>query len=249
MNAAPPRDDPHDWRRWRGRALVVGRGGIGRALLEALPRHAPGLEVWSAGRDLDESRHLQLDLADDDSLDHFRESATQQLQGLRLVIHTSGLLHDGQLQPEKRLAQVRRDWLERSFAVNAWGPLLLAQALEPLLPCDLPCHFASLSARVGSIGDNRLGGWYAYRAAKAAQNQLLTTLALEWRRRRPLTTVTLLHPGTTATSLSAPFRSGVAPDRLFSPDRAAEHLLAVLLEQRPERSGSFLAWDGTPIPW
>ena len=241
--------DPHDWSHWSGQALVVGRGGIGRALLEALGAQCPGLEVWSAGRDAAEARHLTLDLADDASLAAFSERAGVCLPQLRLVLYTSGLLHDAHQQPEKRLAQVRRDWLERSFAINAWGPLLLAQAVESRLPRDQPCHFASLSARVGSIGDNQLGGWYAYRAAKAAQNQLLTTLAVEWRRRRPLTTVTLLHPGTTATALSEPFRAGVAAERLFSPERAAQQLLAVLAQQRPERSGAFLAWDGQPIPW
>lgn len=241
--------DPHDWSHWRGQALVVGRGGIGRALLAALGDHCPGLQVWSAGRDAAEARHLALDLTDDASLAAFTDQAVGCLPELRLVIHTSGLLHDAAQQPEKRLAQVRRDWLERSFAVNAWGPLLLAQALEGCLPRDRPCRFASLSARVGSIGDNRLGGWYAYRAAKAAQNQLLTTLAVEWRRRRPLTCVTLLHPGTTATALSEPFRGGVAPERLFSPEQAARQLLAVLAQQRPEQSGAFLAWDGQPIPW
>jgi len=241
--------DPHDWSLWDGQALVVGRGGIGTALLAALPRHCPHLDLWSAGRDPAEERHLPLDLADDASLASFAARAAECLPRLRLVIHTSGLLHDASLQPEKRLSQVRRDWLERSFAINAWGPLLLAQALEGCLPRDQPCRFASLSARVGSIGDNRLGGWYAYRAAKAAQNQLLTTLAVEWRRRKPLTGVTLLHPGTTATGLSEPFRGGVTPEGLFSPQRAAEQLLAVLAQQRPEHSGAFLAWDGQPIPW
>jgi NAD(P)-dependent dehydrogenase (short-subunit alcohol dehydrogenase family) len=139
--------------------------------------------------------------------------------------------------------------LRRSFAVNAWGPLLLARAVEAALPREEPCHLASLSARVGSIGDNRLGGWYAYRAAKAAQNQLLRTLALEWRRRLPLACVTLLHPGTTATALSGPFRSSVPASRLFTPKRAATHLLDVLEGQTPETSGSFLAWDGQTVPW
>ena len=241
--------DPHDWSLWQGQALVVGRGGIGRALLAALPAHAPRLEVWSAGRDPQEDRHLPLDLTEEASVSTFADRARERFSNLRLVIHTSGLLHDVGQQPEKRLSQVRRAWLERSFAVNAWGPLLLAQAVEACLPRERPCHFASLSARVGSIGDNRLGGWYAYRAAKAAQNQLLTTLAIEWRRRRPLTCLTLLHPGTTATPLSAPFQVGVPHERLFSPERAAGHLLTVLAAQRPEQSGAFLAWDGTPIPW
>jgi NAD(P)-dependent dehydrogenase (short-subunit alcohol dehydrogenase family) len=241
--------DPFDWSQWRGQALVVGCGGIGSALLEALPRHCPHLEIWSAGRATAPGRHLPLDLSDDRSIERFSAAAGGRLACLRLVIHTSGLLHDGELQPEKRLSQVRRCWLERSFAVNAYGPLLLARAVEPLIPRDVPSRFASLSARVGSIGDNHLGGWYAYRAAKAAQNQLLRTLALEWRRRRPLTCVSLLHPGTTATALSAPFRGGVVPEKLFSAERAAGQLLDVLAGQRPEHSGAFLAWDGSAIPW
>jgi len=237
------------WQDWQGDALVVGSGGIGSALVRVLPAHAPGLTLWTAGRQGSGPRHLRLDLEDGTSLERFAGLAAERLGCLRLVICCAGLLHDGSLQPEKRLSQVRRSNLQRSFAVNAWGPLLLAQAIEPLLPRQTFSHFASLSARVGSIGDNRLGGWYAYRAAKAAQNQLLTTLALEWRRRLPLACVTLLHPGTTATALSQPFRSSVPAERLFSPERAAAQLLAVLKRQTPERSGAFLAWDGATIPW
>jgi NAD(P)-dependent dehydrogenase (short-subunit alcohol dehydrogenase family) len=237
---------PSAWHQWEGHALVVGLGGIGRALAEELPRRAPGLRLWTAGR---QGADLSLDLANDGDLQRLAEQALGDLRPLRLVICTAGLLHAGSLQPEKRLSQVRRTNLERSFSVNAWGPLLLAQALEPALPRGLPSHFASLSARVGSIGDNRLGGWYAYRAAKAAQNQLLRTLALEWRRRLPDVCVSLLHPGTTATALSEPFRSQVAADRLFSPSRAAGQLLDVLEGRGPEQSGDFLAWDGSVIPW
>jgi len=237
------------WTHWQGHALVVGCGGIGEALLEELPQRAPGLTVWSAGRrPRPGPRHLLLDLAEDASLEALAARLVD-LTPLRLVIHTAGVLHGPELQPEKRLSQVRRSQLERSFAVNAFGPLLLAQALEPALSRQEPVQFASLSARVGSIGDNRLGGWYAFRAAKAAQNQLLRTLALEWRRRLPQACVTLLHPGTTATALSAPFRANVPAEKLFSPERAAGHLLDVLAQQGPEQSGAFLAWDGQPIPW
>jgi len=231
---------------WQGHALVVGAGGIGKALADRLAVHAPGLQVHTAGPRRGTRR---LDLEDDASLEAFARIADQDLKPLRLVICTAGLLHDGALQPEKRLSQVRRETLMRSFSVNAFGPLLLAQALESSLPRDLPLHFASLSARVGSISDNQLGGWYAYRAAKAAQNQLLRTLAIEWRRRLPLACVTALHPGTTATALSEPFRSTVPAAALFPPERAASQLLDVLASRGPEQSGEFVAWDGQAIPW
>jgi NAD(P)-dependent dehydrogenase (short-subunit alcohol dehydrogenase family) len=248
-------DQPTGLRHWQGRALVVGAGGIGTALLDELALRAPGLQRLAGQRRLTEQQPnasgwlpVALDLVSDASL----EALSQELAGgppLRLVINTAGLLHGQGLQPEKRLAHLNRQALERSFAVNAFGPVLLAQALEPLLPRDLPCHFASLSARVGSIADNQLGGWYAYRAAKAAQNQLLRTLALEWRRRLPLCCVSLLHPGTTATPLSAPFQAGVPAERLFSPERSARQLLSVLEGLGPEQSGGFWAWDGRPIAW
>lgn len=236
----------HDW---CGQALVVGGGGIGRALVPALERLAPGLQVHLATRNPRGSGEIRLDLCDDDSLAALAQHVSQQFSPLRLVINTAGLLHGPRLQPEKRLSAVTRAQLRESFELNAYGPILLARSLESALPRELPSHFASLSARVGSIGDNRLGGWYAYRAAKAAQNQLLHTLALEWRRRRPAVTVTLLHPGTTATPLSEPFRGGVAPEKLFSPERAARQLLEVLSAQSVDRSGAFLAWDGSAIPW
>jgi NAD(P)-dependent dehydrogenase (short-subunit alcohol dehydrogenase family) len=231
---------------WQGHALVVGAGGIGQALADGLAQRAAGLQVHTAGP---KRGTWRLDLGDDASLESFGALALERFQPLRLVICTAGLLHEGSLQPEKRLLQVNRDNLRRSFELNAFGPLLLAKALEPALPRHLPLHFASLSARVGSITDNKLGGWYAYRAAKAAQNQLLRTLAIEWRRRLPLACVTALHPGTTATGLSEPFRSSVPTSGLFSPQRAAHQLLEVLATRSAEQSGNFVAWDGQPIPW
>ena len=234
---------------WCGQALVVGGGGIGRALVPALERLAPGLQVHLATRTPRSDGDIRLDLCDDANLEAFGTLASRQLAPLRLVINTAGLLHGPQLQPEKRLRAVTRSQLRQSFELNAYGPILLARSLESALPRDLPSHFASLSARVGSIGDNRLGGWYAYRAAKAAQNQLLHTLAIEWARQLPLCCVSLLHPGTTATALSEPFRGSVPDDRLLTPDRAATALLAVLEQRDPAHSGGFWAWDGSAIPW
>jgi len=234
---------------WNGLALIVGAGGIGRALAEALRRRYPDLSVVLCGRRLAEVEGWSVDLEDAGSLLRLQQRLQSDERPLRLVINTSGRLHAPGLQPEKRLQQVTPEALMQSFSINAMAPLLLARAIEPCLSRDQPFHFASLSARVGSIGDNRSGGWYAYRGAKAAQNMFLRSLSLEWARRYPQACITLLHPGTTDTALSKPFQSFVPPERLFSPGRAAELLLGVLLQQTPEQSGSFLAWDGQDIPW
>lgn len=240
---------PSSWTQWQGHALVVGGGGLGRALVEQMQLQAPLLQVHLATRRPIRSDEHRLDLTDDLSLEALAAVATSQWQPLRLVINTAGVLHSPVLKPEKRLTAVRRQALLDSFEINAIGPLLLAQAVAAALVRDQPSHFASLSARVGSIGDNHLGGWYAYRASKAAQNQLLRTLAIEWRRRLPQCCVSLLHPGTTDTALSQPFQGSVPPGRLFTPFEAANHLLRVLEGLSAPQSGGFWAWDGQPIPW
>ena len=234
---------------WSGLALVVGPGGIGSAVAAELSQCCPQLKVLTAGRHGAPACSLQLDIENDRDLDRLATTLRAEERPLRLVFNCSGRLHGPGLQPEKRLQQVDRSGLEQQFGINAMAPILLAKAIEPLLQRDQPFHFASLSARVGSIGDNRTGGWYGYRAAKAAQNQLLRCLSIEWTRRWPLATVSLLHPGTTDTGLSRPFQSFVAPEKLFSPERAARQLVEVLLRQTPEHSGAFLAWDGQSIDW
>ncbi len=170
---------------------------------------------------------------------------------LRLVFNASGWLHG--LAPVKPLKNAWQAALgccpAPKLAVNAWGPVLLAQAVEPALKRAGRAWFASLSARVGSLGDNRLGGWCSYRAAKAAQNQLLKTVALEWRRTMPGVCVACLHPGTTDSPLSKPFQAGIPPGKLFTPDFSAAALLRVLLGLTPQDSRRFWAWDGQPIPW
>ncbi|HST44099.1 MAG TPA: SDR family NAD(P)-dependent oxidoreductase [Luteimonas sp.] len=245
-------------------ALVTGASrGIGLALATALlqrsdvacvhavARHAevaPGLAALATRHGTRLQRHA-IDITDDDHLATLAGRVRGHGAALHLVINAAGVLHDDGLRPEKSLAAVTRAALERSFALNAFSPILLAQALHPLLPRAQPATFASLSARVGSIGDNRSGGWYAYRAAKAAQNQLLHTWAIELRRTHPRATCLLLHPGTVDTALSAPFQAGLPPGRLFAPDAAAAALLAVIAARTPADSGGFFAWDGTPIAW
>lgn len=240
------------------RALVVGASGsIGAALARALAADGAFAAVHRTARDPatlgalpGQPAGIALDLTDDASIEAAAALLAQRTPRIDLVVLCSGVLHDEAhgMRPEKRLAEVRRDALRRSFEVNAFGPLLLAAALAPLLPRRERCVWATLSARVGSITDNRLGGWYAYRASKAAQNQFTRTLAIELGRRHRGLACVALHPGTVATPLSAPFRSAAA-DGVQDPDTAAGHLLDVMAQLGPADSGRFLAWDGSEIPW
>ena len=231
-------------------ALVVGAsGGIGAALARALEAEGR-FRVIRGARHPEHGEALALDLEDDASIDAFADALQQRTDRLDLVLVASGLLHDDRrgIHPEKRLKDLRRDALERHFSVNAIGPLLLAASIAPLLPRRDPCIWGTLSARVGSIGDNRAGGWYGYRGSKAAQNMFTRTLAIELGRRHRGLACVALHPGTVATGLSAPFRRQ-DDDGVQSPEAAAEHLLTVIAGLDAGDTGRFLAWDGREIPW
>lgn len=246
-------------------ALVMGASsGIGLALAERLAglpslqsltlcaRRATQSPALQALAQSSSSVRIQLhdaDITSEADLASLAAHLRGEIPALDLAINTVGLLHAENMSPEKAVSQVRLDTLLRSFAVNACGPVLLAKALMPLLKTAKPTVFASLSARVGSIGDNRLGGWYGYRAAKAAQNQLLKTLSIELQRVNAQSIVLALHPGTTDTPLSRPFQANVAQEKLFTPAFVAERLLEVIAARTPADSGGFFAWDGKPIPW
>ncbi len=246
-----------------GWAMVQGASrGIGAALVGALlarreirgviatcrrPQAAQALAPYRqvAG---DRLHVLALDVTDPPSIAAAAEAAAPICDGeLRLVLNSAGILHEGDLTPEKRLEDIDASNLARAFAVNASGPILVARHFVPLLASRGRTRFASISARVGSISDNRLGGWYAYRASKAAQNMLTRTLAIELSRRLPDCVCVGLHPGTVDTDLSAPFRSGVPAERRFSPERAAAQLLEVLAGLGGDDSGGCFAWDGARI--
>ena len=192
---------------------------------------------------------LDVDITDEASLLAMASQVRNDIQIIDLIVNTAGLLHSDGVSPEKALEHISLPSMQQVFAVNAFGPILLAQALMPWLKARRPVMFASLSARVGSINDNRLGGWYSYRASKAAQNQLLKTLAIELFRRNPEAIVLALNPGTTNTGLSRPFQANVAQDKLFTPDFVAEHLLQQITKASAEDTGSFIAWDGQRIAW
>ena len=159
----------------------------------------------------------------------------------------AGLLHEAGRGPEKSLAELDPEWLLRNFAVNAVGPAIVAKHFLPLLPPDRRAVFALLSARVGSIGDNKLGGWYGYRASKAALNMFVRTASIELARTRPRAIVVGLHPGTVDTGLSKPFQRNVQPGKLFTPATSAAHLLDVIDGLKRPDSGNCLDWSGETI--
>ena len=163
------------------------------------------------------------------------------------VISTAGLLHDADIHPEKTITALGTTAMMRLYQVNAMGPALFWQALWPLLRASKGVKIGSLSARVGSISDNRLGGWYSYRASKAALNQYLRCMAIELARYNPDAAVAALHPGTVDTALSKPFQGHVAPDKLQDPAMTAAQLWAVLDRLQPAESGRFFAYDGSEI--
>jgi NAD(P)-dependent dehydrogenase (short-subunit alcohol dehydrogenase family) len=192
-----------------------------------------------------------VDVTDEPSIAAAAAATAKTVPRLHLIVNCAGVLHDDALglRPEKRLADVRPEALARAFAINAMGPLLMARHFEPLLAHPERAVFASLSARVGSIEDNRLGGWYAYRGSKAAQNMYTRTLAIEWARSRRNVICVALHPGTTDTELSRRFQANVPAGKLFTVDYAVSSLLRVIGRLQPADTGQFFAWDGERIPW
>ncbi|MEM9301307.1 MAG: SDR family NAD(P)-dependent oxidoreductase [Pseudomonadota bacterium] len=231
-------------------ALVIGAsGGIGRALADAIDRIDDVDLVLRAGRSAAPGMDVTIDLADEDSIAAAAETVAERTGRLHLLIVATGILHEEGVSPEKRLEDLAAPSLARLMAVNAIGPILVARHFLPLLKHRERACFAAISARVGSIGDNRLGGWYGYRASKAALNMYLRTLAVEARRRARNLICVGLHPGTVDTSLSAPFQGNVPEGKLFSPEQSAGYLLQVLEGVGPEESGRIFAWDGQPIEW
>jgi NAD(P)-dependent dehydrogenase (short-subunit alcohol dehydrogenase family) len=245
-------------------ALITGASsGIGLAMLRQLLGNQHVRQIIAVGRTASTSvelgalcaqagerlQRVDADLTNDRDLARLATMVAGRAEALHLVINAAGILHGADVQPEKAIEQVSRAGLEQVFSLNAFAPILLAKGLMPALCHGRPAVFASLSARVGSIGDNRAGGWYAYRASKAAQNQLMKTFAIELARRNPRACCLMLHPGTVDTPLSKPFQARVPADALFSTDRAASQLLAIIARSTAGDTGRFMAWDGSAVAW
>ena len=231
------------------RAVVFGAGGgIGRALAEALL--ARGAEVWCGSRDgefdLAGARGFAFDLFDEESIAGFADSLRNTPPDLAIV-STGVLTLNGGSGPERSLRQIDAAAMEEVLRINTIGPALIAKHMLPLMPRDRRCVFSALSARVGSISDNRLGGWHSYRASKAALNMLVRNFAIEMGRTHKQAVVTALHPGTVDTALSAPFQSGLPDGQLTPPGEAAGNLLGVIDGLTPADSGKLFDWKGEEI--
>jgi len=230
--------------------IVGASGGVGRALVD-LYGEMENTRVFALSRSKvsfsgNGIKSISIDICNEVSVIHAAAVLKEHGEVDRVIVAT-GLLHNERVQPEKNIRQIDAASFDEVFRINATGPALLAKHFLPLLKRSSPAVFSVLSARVGSISDNRLGGWYAYRASKAALNMIVKNLAIECARTQPKTIVTALHPGTTDTALSAPFQRNVKPEKLFSPEFVAQSLHSVLNGLSQECSGRIYDWAGKEI--
>ncbi|ASK87782.1 SDR family NAD(P)-dependent oxidoreductase [Sphingorhabdus sp. SMR4y] len=227
-------------------AVVVGAsGGIGRAVADALEAGSRYDSVIRLSRSGDSP--VPIDVTCEDSISHAAKWLADSQITPSLLFVATGLLHQADRGPEKSLRQLDADWLIENYRVNAIGPALVAKYFLPLMARKETIRFAALSARVGSISDNRLGGWHGYRASKAALNMMIRNLSIEWSRKNEKSIIVALHPGTVDTALSVPFQGNVPPGKLLDSGRAAGQLLTVLDALEPADSGKIFAWDGREI--
>jgi len=245
-------------------ALIVGASqGIGLGFVRSLLQQDHFSNIYATYRNRETAAELfkleqqygdrltclQVDITIESDIIAAVKQIQDSVKQLHLAIYCVGVLHGENLAPEKSLRQIDPEKLIYSFQVNSIGAVLLAKHLMPLFKKSEYSIFASISAKVGSIGDNRLGGWYGYRASKAALNMFLKTTAIEYSRRCPKTIVVALHPGTTDTKLSQPFQKNVPPEKLFPVEKTVNLLSQVISDLSIKNSGEFFSWDGTQLPW
>jgi NAD(P)-dependent dehydrogenase (short-subunit alcohol dehydrogenase family) len=241
--------------------LIVGGGqGIGLGFVQQLLARADTTRIYATYRRLESAtallaiqdsrlRCLQMDITDEAQIAATIQQIQTETPTLHYTINCVGVLHEGEMQPEKSVRQINAEQLLRYFQVNSIGAMLLFKYVQPLLKHPDRSILATISAKVGSIGDNQIGGWYGYRASKTALNMFVKNTAIEYKRTCPNTIIVALHPGTTATRLSQPFQKNVPPEQLFSIDRTVNQLLTVIDRLESKDSGEFFSWDGSQLPW
>ena len=229
-------------------AVIGASGGIGSAFVDDLCGRDNVEKIFALSRSEkafsdDKITTGHIDILDEESVKEAAELCGDEID---LVIVASGMLGGGDKLPEKSLRDLNFDDMQHTFAINTFGPALVAKHFLPLLPRKRRGVFAALSARVGSISDNKLGGWYSYRAAKNALNMIIKNAAIEMGRRYDDALVIGLHPGAVDTEMTRPYHANISYE-IFSPEKAAAQLLNVIDNARPEQSGQFLQWDGEEI--
>ena len=230
-------------------------GGIGKALTHNLSENKNTERVFAISRSPNKQNNhkvtsLQADIENENDIKRVADYLRSNVGELHMVLVATGVLHvRDKIKPEKSWRAIDANSLETIFRINAFGPALIAKHFLPLLARKRKSIFAALSARVGSIEDNHLGGWYAYRGSKAALNMLIRTLSIELNRLNPHAICVGLHPGTVNTSLSKPYQGSVPKKDLFSAQHSAGYLLNVVNNLQKEHSGRIFAWDGKPIPF
>lgn len=236
-----------------------GTGGIGSALIRLVVETYPDAAVfatWHSSPPADElgATWAQVDLRVEESI----RSYASQFDEVFWIINAAGVLHEPAQIPEKSLQQVDPEFFMRNVQLNALSTLLIAKHFTRQFKRafgsasaigELSAQFATVSAKVGSIEDNRLGGWYSYRCSKAALNMAIKNISIEWSRTLPSVCVSALHPGTTDTDLSAPFQRNVPDGKLFPPQKTAEYLVDLVSRLTPDDTGKFFAYDGQVLPW
>lgn len=223
-------------------AIMGASGAIGEAFTERLSQRYPNASLYTFSR---EGAH-HIDYASEESIAAAAKIAST-TNPIDMVIVANGILHDGEIMPEKSLRDVSAEKFHHLFAANTITPALIAKYFLPQLNRDGVSIFAALSARVGSITDNQLGGWYAYRASKAALNMIIKNAAIEISRHNKKAIIVGLHPGTVDSFLSKPFQGNVPAGKLFAPKDAVEKLLDVLETLTPEHTGKCFDWRGGEI--
>ena len=234
----------------RNIAIIGASGGIGRAATELLIADDSCTKIYAISRSGNVPIHkkitgVQADITDEVQIHQVVQAIDVPLHG---ILCTVGILHDKahNTMPEKSLRDLDADALATTFMVNTIGVSLVMKHFLPLVPKNEASVFAALSARVGSISDNQLGGWYGYRASKAALNMMIKCAAIEMARKYKYASIISLHPGTVDTGLSKPFQTHVKHD-IFTPQQSAHHMLRVMRNVTPEQSGLCFAWDGSII--
>ncbi|WP_305417743.1 SDR family NAD(P)-dependent oxidoreductase [Photobacterium leiognathi] len=231
--------------------ILGGTGGIGSALINAYLSQGAVNHIHATYHSSQPTiEHPQLtwhraDVSKDSDVAKLLETFDQ----LDIVINTVGILHSGDKMPEKTITQFDSDFFNQNIATNVLPTLLLAKHLSPKLKSKTLNYFVTVSAKIGSIEDNHLGGWISYRSSKAALNMALKTISIEWKNKAFNTCVIAFHPGTTDTLLSKPFQRNVPQGNLQPPEQVAAALIHLLQRLSLEDNGKFFSYDGTEIPW